>query len=125
MSRRSGNPIGDFITFRLMLTPFLLQALFWLGSLACVVIGGRMMAASFEPPADRPAIVPEKDPVDPDKAKVKQAAARVFSAVTFATGLALLLLGPFALRLYCEMHLIIFKIHDELKWANDRARYRE
>ena len=45
-----------------------------------------------------------------------------FSAIGFATGLAIMLVGPLILRVYCELAIVFFKIHDELKEMNDRPR---
>ena len=96
--------LNDFITFRLLITPWLIEIVFWLGVIACIVGGATVIGTSF----DRP---------NPTTSKTDH-----FSTTTFALGLAILLLGPLMLRLFCELFIIIFKIHDELKEANNRHR---
>lgn len=43
-----------------------------------------------------------------------------FDSWSFIPGVMILVFGPVLVRLYCELLIIIFKIHDELKVANDR-----
>ena len=100
----SGGRFNDFLTFRLLITPWLIELVFWMGVIACIVGGSMIIGTSF----DRP---------NPTASKTDH-----FSATTFALGLAMMLLGPLMLRLFCELFIIIFKIHDELKEANDRHR---
>ena len=128
--RPSGNPIFDFLTFRLMITPILLQIVFWLGVVAFVRHGGQKMAASFDAPPDITRSSLDVRDFDrsadekTDKQKTKVAPAKHFSPTLFAEGLAILLVGPLVLRILCELDIILFKIHDELKSSNDRHRYR-
>jgi hypothetical protein len=99
--RRASNPIGDFLTFRLMVTPVVIQIVFWLGVLACVGVGIRTIVASFD--AGGPA-------------------RKELSVMMLAGGVMLTFGGPLLVRIYCELLMIFFKIHDELKEANDRTR---
>src|SRR5712671_6883615 len=39
-AKRNSNPFVDFLIFRLMIAPFVIQILFWLGVLGCIGIGG-------------------------------------------------------------------------------------
>ncbi|HEY1189018.1 MAG TPA: DUF4282 domain-containing protein [Gemmata sp.] len=125
--RRSSGPIVDFFTFRLMITPIIIQIVFWLGVLASVGQGMVLIVGSFAVPAGVQRAGDFRDPDRPlnnaDKQKVN-AAATSFSIVMFASGLAVMAIGPLLTRLYCELLIIIFKIHDELKLANDRQQYR-
>jgi hypothetical protein len=41
-----------------------------------------------------------------------------------AVGLVMLIFGPLLIRILCELDIILFKIHDELKESNDRQRHR-
>ncbi|MBM3982122.1 MAG: DUF4282 domain-containing protein [Planctomycetes bacterium] len=95
---RAPGGFGDFITFRLMITPILIQIVFWLAVFLCATVGLMIIAGSFAMGRN-------------------QGEAVAFAVVS-------MVLGPLLARLYCEMMLIIFKIHDELKAANDRERYR-
>ena len=71
---------GGFWTFKKMITPVLIQALFWIESIACVIVGCVML--------DSEASVP--------------------------MGLALIFLGPVAVRVKCELLIIFFKMYDSL-----------
>ena len=56
--------------------------------------------------------------------KARKSSASNFAVMEFAGGLMIVVMGPLVLRIACELDIILFKIHDELKSANDRARYR-
>lgn len=131
--RPSGSAAGDFLTFRQMITPVIIQIIFWVGVLGCVWMGVKTIVSSFQEQPDllREAEFDRRDfgrPGFPDpvgvNAKPGQAAARHFSPSTFALGVAILTLGPLIIRVLCELDIILFKIHEELKTANDRQRYR-
>lgn len=104
-----------------MITPILIQIVFWLGVAACVIQGGLFIAASFAVPK----LVNDRDDRDPDrtekvdKQKAK-AAATQFSIGLFAGGVSTMIFGPLLMRIIAEQILLLFKIHDELKVANDR-----
>lgn len=72
--------MGEFLRFRRMVTPVLIQLLFWLGVLA-VVVGG------------------------------------VVTIVTdnVLIGVAVLVLGPIAVRVYAELLIVLFRIHSALQ----------
>jgi hypothetical protein len=101
--RLNASPVGDFLVFRLMVTPLIIQIVFWIGVLVCFGVGGRMIAEAV-------------DTEGPMKRSV--------SVTMLASGAAVALVGPLLWRVYCELAIIFFKIHDELKEANDRKRYR-
>ncbi len=97
------NPLGDFLTFRWMITPLVIQIVFWLGVIGCIGFGGRTVVESFDAGG-----AGQKKP----------------SVPLLAMGLVIATVGPLMVRIYCELLIIFFKIHDELKEANDRTRYR-
>ena len=70
----------DFFTFRRMITPVLIQILFWLGVILVVLTGGYMIVAEGE---------------------------------TLA-GLALVILGPLGVRVYCELLILLFRMNETL-----------
>lgn len=72
--------MGEFLRFRRMVTPVLIQLLFWLGVLAA--IGGGVVL-----------MITENVPV----------------------GLAVVLLGPIAVRVYAELLIVLFRIHSALQ----------
>jgi hypothetical protein len=78
--------MSDFMSFRWMLTPVLIQVMFVLGSLAAI-------AAGF--------------------VAVGNGAAHHNSARVGA-GIALILLGPIIVRLYAELLIVVFRINDSL-----------
>lgn len=106
-----------------MLTPWLIQVMFWLGTLGCLVAGGRMMVGSF-----REREVREESPTDgwgdrrwgSPAASPKYRKETGFDAYLFGYGLATATVGPIVLRIWAEMTIILFSIHIELKRANDR-----
>ena len=71
---------GDFLSFRKMITPVIIQVVFWLGVVGCVlmglgaVVGGRGLY-----------------------------------------GLALIVVGPIAVRIECELLILLFRMHDALQ----------
>ncbi|QJW93594.1 DUF4282 domain-containing protein [Frigoriglobus tundricola] len=101
--RPQGNLIGDFLTFRLMVTPVVIQIVFWIGVLACLGFGISLIAAGLN---------------TNDELRKK------ISVYVIAFGVLVMIAGPVVVRIYCELLIIFFKIHDELKVANDRQRYR-
>lgn len=78
----------DFLTFRTMLTPLLIQAVFWVGSAVAVVVGlaylGRGLSLQHG------------------------GGPYVF------WGLVILLGGPLLVRLYCEIFIVFFRINETL-----------
>ena len=70
----------DFLTFRKMITPLIIQVLFWIG-VAAVIIGGFVS---------------------------------MFQYGGFWKGLLMVLIGPFIVRLWTELLIVIFKINDTL-----------
>lgn len=79
-----------------MLTPILIQVFFWIGTVACVIVGITwIIIGSF---------------------------GRSFSIVVFLGGLGILVFGPLMLRLICKEAIIFFKIHTELREQTQLAR---
>jgi hypothetical protein len=76
----------DFLAFRTMVTPVIIQVLFWLGVVICIVIGVFLIAFGVQ----------MEDPK------------------SIWSGLALALLGPLGVRIYCEILIIFFRINETL-----------
>lgn len=76
----------DFWNFKKMITPIIIQVLFWLGVLGCIIGGIVQIVSGIEYP-------------DP--------------GMIFA-GIAWLILGPIVVRIYCELLIILFSINDTL-----------
>jgi hypothetical protein len=92
--QQGGSPVGgfvqsawfkDFAKFRLMITPIVIQVLFWLGIAGCII--GALVS---------------------------------FGQAQVLNGIVVLILGPLFVRIYCELLIIIFRIHDLLKQIRDK-----
>jgi len=83
----------DFLKFRKMITPIIIQVLFWVG-VAVTVIGALiMMGTSFGRYGG--------------------------GAGTFLGGLVFLVLGPVVVRIYCELLILLFRMNDTLTEIKD------
>lgn len=78
----------DFLTFRTMLTPILIQAVFWVGSVIAVIVGLVYIA--------------------------KGSQVHYGGSPLVAWGILILLFGPLLMRLYCEILIVFFRINDTL-----------
>jgi len=78
----------DFLTFRKMLTPVVIQILFWLGVVACILGGIGAILAGIA----RINRVPE----------------------LIGIGILAVVFGPLVMRIYCEWLIVLFRINDTL-----------
>jgi len=78
----------DFIKFRKMITPAIIQVLFWVGAVVSVLAGLVTMATSFGRYGG--------------------------GAVTFLGGLFMIVLGPVVVRIYCELLILFFRMNETL-----------
>jgi hypothetical protein len=79
--------MDEYLTFRRLITPSLVQIVFWLGLAFTLIIGlGTMFSWSFW------------------------------------QGLAILVLGPLVLRIYCEIVIVLFRINNTLTDMLDLQR---
>jgi len=78
----------DFIVFRKMLTPLLIQILFWLSLAACIAGGAGAIIIGLANLERTPELV--------------------------GFGLLALFVGPFVARVYCEWLIVLFRINDTL-----------
>jgi hypothetical protein len=77
----------DFLAFRTMVTPIIIQIIFWVGVVICVIVGLFILALGekyfgYESP--------------------------------WIFGLGTILLGPLLVRIYCEILIIFFRINETL-----------
>lgn len=82
----------EFLSFRRMLIPYLVQIVFWCGTALCV-FGGIMIWAGK---ASTPVI------------------AGLHVESRFVGGLAILVGGPLVLRLWCEIAVVFFRMNETL-----------
>lgn len=78
----------DFLAFRTMLTPILIQIIFWVGAVICVLLGLMFI--------------------------VSGATAQYGGGPNVFKGLLILILGPLAVRIYCEILIVFFRINETL-----------
>ncbi len=78
----------EYLTFRKMFTPVAIQVIFWIGVLACVVFG----LVSI----------------------VNGASARYGGGSQVLSGIVTFILGPIAVRIWCELLIVVFRILDTL-----------
>jgi hypothetical protein len=86
----------DFWAFRTMVTPVIIQILFWIGTILCLVIGAVMIIMG-----------------------VTQGGPPHY----VWKGVLLFVLGPLGVRVYCEILIVFFRINEtltEIKHAVDR-----
>lgn len=77
----------DFLAFRTMLTPVIIQAVFWVGAAICVLAGMILILTGVGQYGGGPTVL---------------------------KGVLLLFLGPIAVRIYCEILIIFFRINETL-----------
>jgi ABC-type uncharacterized transport system permease subunit len=77
--------VKDFLEFRTMITPIIIQIIFWLGVAACIVMGLIFIVAGIK-----------------------------YDARSGVAGFAILILGPVVVRIYCEILIIFFRINETL-----------
>ena len=82
--------MGDFLAFRKMITPTVIQIFFWLGVLVCVVVGLGILSNGD--------VLAAASPVPPT-----------------VTAVAVLVLGPLLVRIYCELLMVLFRIYESLR----------
>lgn len=80
--------MDDFLKFRKMITPIIIQILFWVGVGASVIGALVVMALSFGSSGG--------------------------GAAQFLGGLIMLVLGPVMVRIYCELLILLFRINETL-----------
>ncbi len=79
----------DFWAFRTMVTPIIIQVIFWIGAIITLVVGAVMIiyaATNYEPGMGR----------------------------YILKGVLLFFLGPLAVRVYCEILIIFFRMNETL-----------
>ena len=86
--------MNDFLTFRKMITPTVIQIIFWIGVVYCAIVGIVMITVGVS--------------------------GRGTGAAVLA-GVASLILGPLFVRVWCELIIILFRVHDRLGEIRDNT----
>jgi hypothetical protein len=76
----------DFLAFRTMLTPIIIQAIFWIGVIICIVVGLVYLGWGI----------------------------KYGTVAGIYKGVLILILGPIGVRIYCEILIIFFRINETL-----------
>lgn len=87
--------ITDYLLFRRMIAPVLIQLVFWGGVVASLFYGMALVVLGLF-------------------------AERQMDSVRILTGVGLLFLGPLTIRLYCEMLILFFRMNETLMDIRDK-----
>lgn len=85
--------MDDFLKFRKMITPAIIQVLFWVGVVGCVIAGLVTIGYSFDSYSGGVGV--------------------------FLSGLMILILGPVGVRISCELLILFFRMNDTLTEIKD------
>jgi len=88
--------MSDFLAFRTMVTPVIIQILFWVGVIVCIVSGLVMIGIGVKTPGEH----------------------------LILKGVLLALLGPLGVRVYCEILIIFFRINETLTEIKHTLEHR-
>ncbi len=91
----------DFLAFRTMVTPIIIQVIFWFGVMVCAIAGIVYIGVG---------------------------AHQFNGSVNIVKGLVIMFLGPLTVRIYCEILIIFFRINEtltEVKHAVEAHRPKE
>ncbi len=96
--RSRSSPFVDFLLFRKMIAPVVIQVIFWLGFAGCILFGLIQIGIAVF------ALASTKE----------TGAALVALVISFVSALATMVLGPIMLRVYCEMLILVFRMYETL-----------
>lgn len=80
--------LGDVLNFNKMITPLIIKILFWIGIGISVLVGLITLISGLT--------------------------ATIGGGFQVILGLIILIIGPLTARVYCELLIVIFKIHESL-----------
>jgi hypothetical protein len=86
--------VEEFLRFEKMITPIIIQIIFWIGSVLCVAAGLVLILGGIGSGG---------------------------GAGTVLGGLLLVFLGPLAVRIKCEILIVLFSINDSLKQIKNKV----
>lgn len=97
-SNGSMDTINDYLAFRRMITPVMIQIIFWIGAVLSSMAGIFMMISSI----------------------------RLNNGGGILLGFFTMLLGPIAVRIYCELLIVFFRMNETLtEIRNDLTRKKD
>ncbi len=89
--------MNDFLSFRTMITPIIIQIVFWIGVALCFIFGLALLVVG----------------------------STYYGGGGPVWGLLVILFGPVLVRIYCEVFIILFRINEtltEIKHTLERSR---
>jgi len=86
--------MSNFLSFEKMITPAIIKVIFWVGVVMSVLSGIGMIITGLS--------------------------SFYGSGMNVFTGLLTIIIGPLLARVYCEILMIFFKIHESLKKIENR-----
>jgi hypothetical protein len=90
----SPSPFGEFLAFRRMVTPVVIQVIFWLGVAICVLTGLGQLFFGL----------------------------RFMSIITIFSALFTIVVGPLLVRVWCELIILLFRIYDTLQEIKEQRK---
>lgn len=78
----------DFLSFRKMITPMIIQIIFWIGTVICVIVGIAAIVGGSH--------------------------MRYGGGTQVLSGLLFLFIGPLIVRVYCELLILFFRMNETL-----------
>jgi predicted Zn finger-like uncharacterized protein len=97
----TSNVIIDFLLFRRMIAPIVIQVLFWIGLLICVIMAGFQVISGI-------------------LLATGKSGSPWLAVLGIFGGLVILTVGPFVVRLYAELLILSFRIYETLTEIRDR-----
>jgi hypothetical protein len=88
------SPFGEFLAFRRMVTPVVIQVIFWIGVVVCVLSGLGQLFFGL----------------------------RVMSIFAIVSALFTIIAGPLLVRVWCELIILLFRIYDTLQEIKDQRK---
>jgi hypothetical protein len=88
------SALGEFLAFRRMVTPIVIQVIFWIGVVFCVLIGLGQLFFGL----------------------------RFMSIISILSALFTIVVGPLLVRVWCELVILLFRIYDTLQEIKDQRK---
>ncbi len=95
------NALIDFLLFRRMIAPVVIQVLFWLAVLGCFIWAGFSVISGIV-------------------AATGKSGSPWLAVLGIAGGLVAIIVGPFVCRIYAELLILSFRIYETLTEIRDR-----
>lgn len=88
----------EFLTFREMITPIIIQVVFWVGVVVCIILGLLSIAGGIS---------------------------QYGSGALVIVGLLYIFIGPVVVRIYCELLILFFRMNESLSEIKNDLKRRD